>query len=138
MNLTKKEATEYLAETRKLGAYYKEPFRDHLPDIKRYMEMKRQTESEGGDIFDESFLEEKRRDVADSLKKVELRPEDLAAIAERLIGVAPRIRSLQKEITQGREAPARLLPARHEGPGEEAGHAGREKGVPFEKTRGNG
>ncbi|MGA2642621.1 MAG: RNA polymerase sigma factor RpoD [Spirochaetia bacterium] len=99
MNLTKKEATEYLAETRKLGAYYKEPFRDHLPDIKRYMEMKRQTESEGGDIFEESFME-KRRDVADSLKKVELRPEDLAAIAERLIGVARRIRSLQKEISR--------------------------------------
>ena len=99
MNLTKKEATEYLAETRKLGAYYKEPFRDHLPDIKRYMEMKRQTESEGGDIFDETFVE-KRRDVADSLKKVELRPEDLAAIAERLIGVARRIRSLEKEISR--------------------------------------
>jgi RNA polymerase primary sigma factor len=99
MNLTKKEATEYLAETRKLGAYYKEPFRDHLPDIKKYMEMKRQTESEGGDIFDESFVE-KRRDVADSLKKVELRPEDMSAIAERLIGVARRIRSLQKEISR--------------------------------------
>ena len=99
MNLTKKETTEYLAETRKLGAYYKEPFRDHLPDIKRYMEMKRQTESEGGDIFDETFVE-KRRDVADSLKKVELRPEDLSAIAERLIGVARRIRSLQKEISR--------------------------------------
>ena len=99
MNLTKKEATEYLAETRKLGAFYKEPFRDHLPDVKRYMEMKRQTESEGGDIFDESFAE-KRKDVADSLKKVELRPEDLAAIAERLIGVARRIRSLQKEISR--------------------------------------
>ena len=99
MNLSKKEVTEYMAETRKLGAYYKEPFRDHLPDIKRYMEMKRQTESEGGDIFGESF-EEKRRDVADSLKKVELRPEDLAAIADRLIGVARRIRSLQKEMTR--------------------------------------
>jgi len=99
LNLSKKEATEYLAETRKLGAYYKETFRDHLPGVKRYMEMKRQTESEGGDIFDESF-EEKRRDVADSLKKVELRPEDLAAIADRLIGVARRIRSLQKEMAR--------------------------------------
>jgi RNA polymerase primary sigma factor len=99
LNLSKKEATEYLAETRKLGAYYKETFRDHLPGVKRYMEMKRQTESEGGDIFDESF-EEKRRGVADSLKKVELRPEDLAAIADRLIGVARRIRSLQKEMVR--------------------------------------
>ena len=60
MNLSKKEATEYLAETRKLGAFYKEPFRDHLPGVKRYMEMKRQTESEGGDIFDESFVEKRR------------------------------------------------------------------------------
>jgi RNA polymerase primary sigma factor len=97
MNLSKKEATEYLAETRKLGAFYREPFKDHLAGVKRYMEMKRQTESEGGDIFDDAFLEI-RKDVADSLKKVELRPEDIAAIADRLIGVARRIRSLQKEI----------------------------------------
>jgi RNA polymerase primary sigma factor len=97
MNLTKREATEYLAETRKLGAFYKEPFKDHLPGVKRYMEMKRQTESEGGDIFDDAFLEI-RKDVADSLKKVELRPEDIAAIADRLIAVARRIRSIQKEI----------------------------------------
>jgi RNA polymerase primary sigma factor len=99
MNLTKKEATEYLAETRKLGAFYKEPFKDHLAGVKRYMDLKRQTESEGGDIFDESFIEI-RRDVADSLKKVELRPEDITAIAERLIGVARRIRSLQKEMAR--------------------------------------
>jgi RNA polymerase primary sigma factor len=59
--------------------------------------LKRQTESEGGDIFDEAF-EEKRRDVADSLRKVELRPEDIAAIAERLVGVARRIRAIQKEM----------------------------------------
>jgi RNA polymerase primary sigma factor len=97
MNLTKKEATEYLAETRKLGAFYKEPFKDHLPGVRRYMEMKRQTESEGGDIFDDAFLEI-RKDVADSLKKVELRPEDIAAIADRLIAVARRIRSIQKEM----------------------------------------
>jgi RNA polymerase primary sigma factor len=99
MNLTKKEATDYVAETRKLGAYYKEPFRDHLPGVKRYMEMKRQTESEGGDIFDDTLVE-RRRDVAESLKKVELRPEDLAAIAERLVGVARRIRSIQKEVAR--------------------------------------
>ena len=99
MNLSKKEATEYLAETRKLGAFYREPFKDHLPGVKRYMEMKRQTESEGGDIFDERSWRS-RKDVADSLKKVELRPEDIAAIAERLIAVARRIRSLQKEMTR--------------------------------------
>jgi RNA polymerase primary sigma factor len=97
MNLSKKEATEYLAETRKLGAYYREPFKDHLPGVKRYMEMKRQAESEGGDIFDDAFLEI-RKDVADSLKKVELRPEDISAIADRLIAVARRIRSIQKEM----------------------------------------
>jgi RNA polymerase primary sigma factor len=99
MNLSKKEASEYLAETRKLGAFYKEPFKDHLAGIKRYMEIKRQTESEGGDIFDESFVE-KRKGVTESLKKVELRPEDISAIAERLIGVARRIRSIEKEISR--------------------------------------
>ncbi len=99
MNLSKKEASEFLAERRRLGAFYKEPFKDHLPGVKRYMELKRQTESEGGDIFDESF-EEKRRDVTDSLKKVELRPEDISAIAERLIAVARRIRSIQRDMSR--------------------------------------
>ena len=99
MNLSKREATEYLAETRKLGAFYKEPFKDHLAGVKRYMEIKRQAESEGGDIFDEAFLEI-RKDVADSLKKVELRPEDISAIADRLIAVARRIRSIQKEMSR--------------------------------------
>ena len=99
MNLSKKEASEFLAERRRLGAFYKEPFKDHLPGVKRYMELKRQTESEGGDIFDERF-EEKRRDVTDSLKKVELRPEDISAIAERLIAVARRIRSIQRDMSR--------------------------------------
>jgi RNA polymerase primary sigma factor len=99
MNLSKREATEYLAETRKLGAFYKEPFKDHLAGVKRYMEMKRQAESGGGDIFDDAFLEI-RKDVADSLKKVELRPEDTSAIADRLIAVARRIRSIQKEMSR--------------------------------------
>jgi len=99
MNLTKKEASEVLAERRRLGAFYKEPFQDHLPGVKKYMELKRQTESEGGDIFNESF-ELKRRGVTDSLKKVELRPEDIAAIAERLIGVARRIRAIQRDISR--------------------------------------
>jgi len=99
MNLSKKEASEFLAERRRLGTFYKEPFKDHLPGVMRYMEMKRQTESEGGDIFDESF-EEKRKDVTDSLKRVELRPEDITAIAERLIAVARRIRSIQRDMSR--------------------------------------
>ena len=127
MNLSKKEATEYLAETRKLGAYYKEPFRDHLAGVKRYMEMKRQTESEGGDIFDESF-EEKRKGVADSLKKVELRPEDISSIAERLISVARRIRSLQKEIT-------RIEKRLHVGSGKEMKALVKKLSVPAEREK---
>ena len=99
MNLSKQEASEMLAERRRLGAFYKEPFKDHLPGVKRYMEMKRQTESEGGDIFDESF-EEKRRGLTDSLKKVELRPEDITAIAERLIAIARRIRAIQRDMAR--------------------------------------
>ncbi len=99
MNMTKQEASEMLAERRRLGAFYKEPFKDHLPGVKKYMELKRQTESEGGDIFDESF-EQKRRGLTDSLKKVELRPEDITAIAERLIATARRIRAIQRDMAR--------------------------------------
>ena len=61
---------------------------------------------ETGDLLDDE-PDERRRDgerhkepSGDSLRKVELRPEDIVAIAERLVAVARRIRSIQKELSR--------------------------------------
>jgi RNA polymerase primary sigma factor len=99
LNLSRRETSEYLAETRRIGAFYQEPIKENLPGIKRYLELKRQAESEGGDIFEDELLE-KRSELSDSLRKMEFRPEEIGAIAEKFIGVARKIRSLQKD--QGR------------------------------------
>ncbi len=99
LSFPKKEPGDYLPETRKPGGFSPEAFRDRLPDARRSLEARHQAEADAGDIFDDALVE-KRRDLPESLKKVELRPEDLSAIAERLVGVARRIRSIQKEVSR--------------------------------------
>jgi RNA polymerase primary sigma factor len=96
LNLSKREASEYLAEKRRLGQFYREPIEEHLSGLKEYMELKRQTESEGGDVFGSS-LSAKRKNFADSLKKVDLHPEEIFTISEKFVSIARKVRSLQKE-----------------------------------------
>jgi RNA polymerase primary sigma factor len=67
--------------------------------LKRALDMRRQAEPEGGDFLDES-PSERKKDVVESLKRMDLRPEEIGAVAERFIGVARKIRSLIKD--QGR------------------------------------
>ncbi len=83
-------------ESRRLGGFSKEQLREGPSGMKRYIEMKRRAESDGGDILDEEIMEGKR-DLPDSLKRMELRPEEIGAIAEKFVGVARKMRSLQKD-----------------------------------------
>jgi RNA polymerase primary sigma factor len=69
--------------------------RDSMSGARRRIEIVRPGESEGGDILDEML--EKSRDSSDPLKKMELRPEEIGVIAEKFVGIARKIRSLQKE-----------------------------------------
>jgi RNA polymerase primary sigma factor len=92
----RRDTSEYIAEARRLRAFSKETAPEPLSGIARYRDVKRQTESQDGDFFDDEFLE-KRRDSSDNFKKTELRPEEIGAIAERFVGIARKIRSLQKD-----------------------------------------
>jgi RNA polymerase primary sigma factor len=61
--------------------------------------MRHQAEPEGGDFLDET-PSERKKDVVESLKRMDLRPEEIGAVAEKFISVARKIRSLIKD--QGR------------------------------------
>ncbi len=67
--------------------------------LKRSLDPRRPAEPEGGDFLDEP-PGDKKKDVVESLKRMDLRPEEIGAVAERFIGVARKIRSLLKD--QGR------------------------------------
>jgi RNA polymerase primary sigma factor len=92
----RREAAQLMADARRSGSYAKETGRESLPSAKRYMDARRQPESEGGDILDDELLE-RSTDSSDSRKLMDLRPEEIGAIAEKFVSGARKIRSIQKE-----------------------------------------
>jgi RNA polymerase primary sigma factor len=71
--------------------------RETLTGVRRRVDVKRQADNEGGgDILEEELIE-KGRDFSESLKKMELRTEEIGVIAEKFVGIARKIHSLQKE-----------------------------------------
>jgi len=85
-------------DPRRAGVYGREPGGNGHA-LKRALDMRRGVEPEGGDFLDEPPAERKK-DVVESLKKMDLRPEEIGAVAERFISVARKIRGIIKD--QGR------------------------------------
>jgi RNA polymerase primary sigma factor len=97
LNLSKKEVSEYLAERRRLTAFYREPLRPHYPLIRQFMEAKRKLEPESGSILGEPTLESRKEELAKRLAVIDLHQEEIASISEKFILAANRVRKVQKE-----------------------------------------
>jgi RNA polymerase primary sigma factor len=95
----RRDAFDYLGEARRFGVFTGEPSPENMSGTRRYRDMKKHAESPDGDLFEEELLP-KHRDLTENFKKMELRPEEIGAIAERFIGLARKIRSLQKDQTR--------------------------------------
>ena len=91
----RRDAIEYMADARRFGAFSQEPSPENMTAFKRFREMKKQADVPEGDFLEEELLE--RRDSTENFKKMELRPEEIGAIAERFVGISRKIRSLQKD-----------------------------------------
>ncbi len=91
----RRDAIEYMTEARRFGAFSQEPSPENMTAFKRFREMKRQSDVPEGDFLEDELLE--RKEPTDNFKKMELRPEEIGAIAERFIGISRKIRSLQKD-----------------------------------------
>jgi RNA polymerase primary sigma factor len=91
----RRDAIEYMADARRFGAFSQEPSPENMTAFKRFREMKRQADVPEGDFLEDELLE--HHDSTDNFKKVELRPEEIGAIAERFVGISRKIRSLQKD-----------------------------------------
>ena len=102
MNLTKKEISEYLANRRRLNAWYRDEIRDLYPQIKLYVEMKKKVESENADVFSDPRLMKAREVLHRCLQSVEFHPEEIASVSERFIEIGKKVRNIHRE--QGRIA----------------------------------
>lgn len=97
MNLSKKEITEYMAERRRLNQYYKETLRIVGADLKQYIEIKRHILVRGGDIFDNSELENLRKKIMPILAEAEIHPEEISGFSEKFVQASKKIKKYRKE-----------------------------------------
>jgi RNA polymerase primary sigma factor len=97
LNLSKKEVSEYLAERRRVTAFYREPLRPHYASIKQFIEAKRRLEPESGSILGESSLAQRKDDLLKRLADIDLHQEEISSISEKFLQASSRVRKIQKE-----------------------------------------
>ena len=97
MNLSKKEISEFLAERRRLGQYYKESLREIFPELKEYMQEKEAIVERGDELLEDESLEKKRRSLMSRLGTLEIHQEEILYFSEKFTSVARKIRRLQDE-----------------------------------------
>jgi len=97
MNLTKKEISEFLAERRRLGQFYREALKDVVAELRSYMDLKEKVLSRGGDILEDPALMRKRKALMRQLQDIEMHQEEIAFFSEKFAAADRRIRRLQDE-----------------------------------------
>ncbi len=97
MNLSKKEVSEYLAERRRLIQCYREPLREILPELKAYIESKRNVLAHGGNIWEDEELVRKREHLKTFLKNVDIHQEEILQFSEKFIVAAKKIKKYRKD-----------------------------------------
>jgi RNA polymerase primary sigma factor len=97
LSLTKKEATEYLTERRRLNQFYKETLRIIGGDLKSYIENKRRIITRGGDIFEDQELHGIRSHILEVIEKAEIHPEEIAGFSDKFVQASKKIKRYKKE-----------------------------------------
>jgi RNA polymerase primary sigma factor len=97
LSLTKKEATEYLTERRRLNQFYKETLRIIGGDLRSYIENKRRIIIRGGDIFDDQELSGIRSRILEVIERAEIHPEEIAGFSDKFVQASKKIKRYKKE-----------------------------------------
>jgi RNA polymerase primary sigma factor len=97
LNLTKKEATERLAERRRLISFYKDSLRTILGDLKNYIELKQRLMDRGLDYLEDKELATLRRRITRILKNAEIHPDEILLFSEKFIQASKKIKRYKKE-----------------------------------------
>jgi RNA polymerase primary sigma factor len=97
MNLSKKEISEFLAERRRLGQFYRDALRDTFPELRTYMDMKQKVIDRGGEIFEDQALIRKGKELTRTLQELEIHQEEILYFSEKFTAVSRKIRRLRDE-----------------------------------------
>ena len=96
-NLTKKEASEFLADRRRLNAWYKDSIRELYPNLKCYVEAKKRIAEQGGEVIGNDRLAELRAPILRSLKNIAFHQDEINKVSELFADAARKIRKITAE-----------------------------------------
>ncbi|AEF86520.1 RNA polymerase sigma factor RpoD (Sigma-70) [Treponema primitia ZAS-2] len=97
LGLTKKEATEYFAECRRLNQFYKETLMAIGGDLKSYIESKRRIITRGGDIYEDQDLCNLRARILKVIESAEIHPDEIADFSEKFVQAEEKIKRYKKD-----------------------------------------
>ena len=96
-NLTKKEASEFLADRRRLNAWYKETIRELYADLKGYVDAKREIAAEGGAVLGNRRLADLRAPLLRALKNVAFHQDEINDLSELFARATRKIHKITDE-----------------------------------------
>ncbi|MFP4329867.1 MAG: RNA polymerase sigma factor RpoD [Spirochaetaceae bacterium] len=97
MGLSKKEISEYLAERRRLTQFYRPALKEHIAELKLYIEQKKKVVAKGEDVLENPTLKRKRRSLMGHLATIDIHQEEIIYFADKFSDAETRIRKVQKE-----------------------------------------
>jgi len=97
LNLSKKEFTEQMTESRRLNQYYKETLRAILGDLKNYMELKKQLISKDMDYLEDKDCSVVRKRIMKIIKNTQIHPEEIQVFSDKFIQASKKIKRYIKE-----------------------------------------
>ena len=102
LNLSKKESSEFLADRRRLNAWYKESIRELTPGMKSYIELKDKVAVEKGSVLGDARLPKARSPILNQLKKIAFHQDEINRVSDLFANAARRINTvtLQQERIQ--------------------------------------
>ena len=95
--LTKKEASEFLADRRRLNAWYKETIRELYADLKGYVDAKREIAAEGGAVLGNRRLADLRAPLLRALKNVAFHQDEINDLSELFARATRKIHQITDE-----------------------------------------
>ena len=97
LNLNKKEASEFLADRRRLNAWYKETIRELYGNLRCYVDTKQRIAAEGGAVLGNDRLQAMRAPILKALKSMAFHQEEINEVSDRFADAARRIRFISAE-----------------------------------------
>ena len=97
MNLSKKQASEFLADRRRLNAWYKETIKQIYSKIKTYIEEKEKLSGENGAVLSNERLDKLRPAILKCLSNISYHQDEINSISDMFSEAARKITTINSE-----------------------------------------